>query len=269
MSAQPIETTTFGDLLRAWRQRRRLTQMDLALGADVSTRHLSFLETGRSAPSRRMALALAEHLDLPLRERNQLLHAAGFSPAFPQRPLEAPEMRPVATAVETILDAHAPNPAIAVDRYWNIVAMNATAAVFAEEVDPTLLGPPTNVYRLSLHPDGLAPRIVDFAELAHPLLAQLRHDVAVSADPDLAALLDEVESYPTVRGLPRLDPTPGAVVIPVRLRHPVGQLSLFTTITTFGTPVDVTVAELALETFFPADAATAERLVRIAEAAGT
>ena len=142
MSAQPIEATTFGDLLRAWRQRRRLTQMDLALGADVSTRHLSFLETGRSAPSRRMALALAEHLDLPLRERNQLLHAAGFAPAFPQRPLEAPEMRPVAAAVETILDAHAPNPAIAVDRYWNIVAMNATAAVFAEEVDPALLGPP-------------------------------------------------------------------------------------------------------------------------------
>jgi transcriptional regulator with XRE-family HTH domain len=262
--AAPRTGTAFGDLLRAWRERRRFTQLDLALAADVSTRHLSFLETGRANPSREMALVLAEHLEVPLRERNELLHAAGFAPAYPRRSLDAPEMAPVSEAIQTLLAAHEPYPAVAVDRYWDVVDMNAAAVLFADGVDPELLGPPLNVYRLSLHPRGMAPRISNFPEFAHHLLRQLRHDVAVSADPALSSLLEEVTSYPDVRKLPRRPGDPGTVVIPMRLRHPVGELALFTTIATFGTPVDVTVAELALETFFPADAATAHRLTDLA-----
>lgn len=257
--------TAFGGLLRSWRERRRFTQLDLALAAEVSTRHLSFLETGRANPSREMALALAEHLEIPLRERNELLHAAGFTAVYPRRSLDAPEMAPVSDAIETILAAHEPFPAVAVDRYWDVVEMNAAAVIFADGVDPELLGPPINVYRLSLHPRGLAPRIANFDVFAHHLLRQLRHDVAVSADPDLGALLDEVTAYPDVRPLPRRAEVPATVVIPMRLRHPAGQLALFTTIATFGTPVDVTVAELALEAFFPADATTARRLADLAE----
>lgn len=263
------DSSAFGDLLRGWRERRRLTQMELAQRADVSARHLSFLETGRSNPSRQMVLNLAAHLEIPLRERNQLLTAAGFAPVYPRTPLDAPEMDAVRSAIDQVLAGHEPYPALAVDRYWNIVSMNAAAALFAEDVDPALLGPPPNVYRLSLHPDGLAPRVINFAELAHHLLHRLRHDVAVSADPDLAALLEEVGSYPTVRELGRPAATHDAVVVPVRLRHPRGELSLFTTVATFGTPVDVTVAELALETFFPADAETALRLDALADAASS
>jgi transcriptional regulator with XRE-family HTH domain len=264
--AAPRAGTAFGDLLRSWRERRRFTQMDLAMTADVSTRHLSFLETGRANPSREMALVLAEHLEVPLRERNELLHAAGFTPVYPRRSLDAPEMAPVSDAIETILHAHEPYPAVAVDRYWDVVEMNSAAVLFADGVDPDLLGPPINVYRLSLHPSGLAPRIANFPVFAHHLLRQLRHDVAVSADPDLGALLEEVTAYPDVRQLARRAEVPGTVVIPMRLRHPTGELALFTTIATFGTPVDVTVAELALETFFPADAATAHRLTDLAAA---
>lgn len=259
--------STFGGLLRGWRQRRRLTQLELSVRAGVSTRHLSFLETGRSGPSRDMVLELAEHLEIPLRERNQLLTAAGYAPAYPERPLDATEMDAVTAAIEQVLHGHEPYPALAVDRYWNLVSRNAAASVLATDVAPELLTPPANVYRVSLHPDGLAARVVNFAEFAHHLLARLRHDTAVSADPTLAALLDEVEGYPTVRHLPRVrHPPPQAVVVPVRLRHPRGELAMFTTIATFGTPVDVTVAELALETFFPLDAGTARRLQELAAA---
>lgn len=264
MSARPTEKTSFGGMLRAWRERRRLTQLDLSVAADVSTRHLSFLENGRADPSREMVLELAEHLRVPLRERNALLNAAGFSPTYPRRPLDAPEMKAVKRAVDQVLQGHEPYPAIAVDRYWNVLAMNTPAALFAQDVDPEILGPPPNSYRIGLHPGGLAPRIVNFPEFAHHLLGRLRHDAEVSADPDLIALLDEVESYSTVRELPRATVDPKTVVVPVRLRHPLGELALFTTIATFGTPVDVTVDELALETFFPADARTAERLSRLA-----
>lgn len=259
----------FGDLLRGWRERRRLTQMELSNRAAVSTRHLSFLETGRSNPSRQMALDLAEHLEIPLRERNQLLTAAGFAPVYSHTPLDAPEMEVVRSAIDQVLAGHEPYPALAVDRYWNIVSMNAAATLFAQDIDPALMGPPPNVYRLSLHPDGLAPRVVNFHELAHHLLHRLRHDVAVSADPELAALLEEVGSYPTVREIRPSAIEHNAVVVPVRLRHPQGELSLFTTVATFGTPVDVTVAELALETFFPADAETADRLNDFAAAANS
>lgn len=267
-SAMDTTTTTFGGLLRTWRQRRRLTQLDLSLVADVSARHLSFLETGRANPSREMVLALAEVLEVPLRERNVLLTAAGFAPGYTQRSLDAPEMGAVRAAVEQVLAGHEPYPALAVDRYWNIVSMNRAAAVLAAGVDPSLLGPPPNVYRMTLHPRGLAPRIANFAEVAHHLLARLRHDAAVSADPDLAGLLDELERYPTVRELPRATVHHGAVVVPVRFRHPRGELAMFTTVATFGTPVDVTVDELALETFFPLDAETAARLGALADEAG-
>lgn len=262
-----MEETTFGELLRTWRERRRLTQLELSLRADVSTKHISYLETGRSNPSREMVVELAEHLDIPLRERNVLLTAAGFAPAYSRTSLDAPEMQPVRSAIEQVLAGHEPYPAVAVDRYWNIVSMNAAAGLFAAGVDPELMGPPPNVYRISLHPDGLARRVVNFAEFAHHLLARLRHDVTVSVDPDLAALLEEVEAYPTIRELGRPSVEHGAVVVPVRLRHPRGELSMFTTIATFGTPVDVTVDELALETFFPADAETARRLNELAESA--
>ena len=258
--------TTFGGLLRSWRRQRRMTQLDLSTSADVSTRHLSFLETGRATPSREMVLQLAERLAVPLRERNVLLHAAGFAPAYPHRPLDAPEMASARAAVDRVLTGHEPYPALAVDRWWDVVSMNAAATVLASDVDPALLGPPANVYRISLHPDGLAPRVIDFPDFAHHLLAQLRHDVGVSADPGLAALLDEVEAYPTVRALPRRTVRRDAVVTPMRLRHPRGELAMFTTITTFGTPVDVTLAELAIETFFPMDAQTAARLGALAEA---
>lgn len=261
-----MDETTFGELLRTWRDRRRLTQQELSLLSGVSTRHLSFLETGRSNPSREMALELAEHLEIPLRERNQLLTAAGFAPVYSRTPLDAPQMQVVRDAIDQVLAGHEPYPAVAVDRYWNIVSMNTAAAVFAADVDPALMGPPPNVYRLSLHPDGLAPRVVNFPELAHHLLHRLRHDAAVSADPDLGALLEEVEAYPNVRELGRPAIEHHAIVVPVQLRTPRGELKLFSTITTFGTPVDVTVAELALETFFPADAETAARLNALADA---
>lgn len=264
------EGTDFGRLLRTWRDRRGLTQLQLAGRADVSTRHLSFLETGRSEPSREMVLRLAEHLEVPLRERNGLLQTAGYVPAYDITPLDAPEMAAVTAAIDRILDGHEPCPAVAVDRWWNVVSMNAAASLLADGVADELLEPPVNVYRLSLHPDGLAPRVVNFPQLAHHLLGRLRHDARVSADPDLSALLEEVSAYPTVRELgPRPPPDQQTVVVPVRLRHPRGELAMLTTITTFGTPVDVTVDELALETFFPADDATARRLAALAEDTST
>lgn len=256
----------FGPLLRAWRERRRFSQQELSLTADVSARHLSFLETGRSSPSRAMVLQLAEHLRVPLRERNELLAAAGFAPAYPSRSFDAPELSSVRTAVEQILAGHEPLPAVAVDRWWDIVSMNRAAAVLAVPQDPALLEPPANVYRLVLHPDGLAPRIVDLADLAHHLLDRLRRDTDATGDPRLVALLDEVERYPTVRALPRRIDVPDGVVVPFRLRHPHGELAMFSSITTFGTPADVTVAELALELFYPLDEATSQRLTAIATA---
>lgn len=266
-SGEVATGTAFGPLLRSWRERRRLSQQELSLVADVSARHLSFLETGRSQPSRAMVLSLADHLDVPLRERNELLAAAGFAAVYPQRPLDAPEMRSVRAAVDQILEGHEPYPAVAVDRWWNVVAANRPVTALTADVDPVVLGPPTNVYRLTLHPDGLAPLIVNLAEFAHHLLDQLRRDAQTTGDAHLNALLAEVEAYSTVRALPRHINRPEGVVVPMRLRHPHGELALFTTITTFGTPADVTVAELALELFYPLDAVTAERLRVIAGSA--
>ncbi len=246
-----------GELLRDWRQRRRLSQLDLALEAGVSARHLSFLETGRSKPSREMVLKLAEELEVPLRDRNQLLLAAGFAPAFDERPLEAPEMEPVRRAVAQLLTGHEPFPAAVVDRWWNLVAANRNVSLFLEGVAPGLLEPPANVLRVSLHPDGMAPRIANLAEWRGHLLDRLRREVSATGDARLAALLAELESYPAPAAAAPPRPATGAIAIPLVLRHEGRELSFLSTVATFGTAVDVTVAELSIEAFYPADAVTA------------
>lgn len=257
------ESTTFGPALRQWRTRRRLSQADLADRARVSARHLSWLETGRSSPSRDMVLRLATHLDVPLRQRNDLLLRAGLAPEVTQRSLDDPTMAAVESAVTTLLDAHLPCPALAIDGVGDLVVANDAVGLFLDLVDPGLLASVRpNVHRLTLHPEGLAPHVVNFADLAAVLVRQIRRDLEARPDPALAGLLDEVLAYPDVRAaIGRVGSSEGAgVVVPMRLRHPRGTLSLFTTITTFGTPADVTVAELALETFFPADQHTREFL---------
>lgn len=255
-----------GPLLREWRQRRRLSQLDLALEAEISTRHLSFLETGRSAPSRAMVLRLAEHLDVPLRERNALLAAAGFAPVFSERRLDDPALGAARQAMRAILLAHDPFPALAVDRHWTMVSANAAVAPLLAGVAGALLAPPVNVLRLSLHPEGLAPRIDNLWEWRGHLLARLRRQVDLSADPVLGDLLREISAYPALRPVGPVRPArEDVVILPLCLTTEWGTLSLLSTTTVFGTPVDVTVAELALETFFPADAATGAVLRHLAE----
>jgi transcriptional regulator with XRE-family HTH domain len=258
-TAQPV-----GDLLREWRQRRRMSQLDLALEAEVSTRHLSFVESGRAQPSREMVLNLAERLDVPLRERNVLLAAAGFAPVFRERPLQDPALASARTAIELVLKGHEPCPALAIDRHWTMVAANAVVPRLAAGADPSLLQPPVNVLRLSLHPRGLSTRIANLAEWRAHLLERLRRQVDVSADPVLVELLKELQSYPAAPGGGARRAAPiaehASVVVPLRLVTGAGTLSLFSTTTVFGTPIDVTLSELALECFYPADAATAQAL---------
>jgi transcriptional regulator with XRE-family HTH domain len=260
-----VQTPPVGHLLRDWRRRRRLSQLDFACEADISARHLSFLETGRSLPSREMVMRLAERLDVPLRERNQLLVAAGYAPVFSERSLEDPTLEAARRVVDLVLKGHEPFPALAVDRHWNLVTSNRAVAPLLAGVEPSLLEPPVNVLRLSLHPRGLAPRIVNLAEWRSHLLARLRRQVDVSADPVLAELLDELSAYPA----PRVDKRHAAgdtdyagVAVPFRLATEDGTLSFLSTTTVFVTPVDITLSELALESFFPADAATSEALTR-------
>src|SRR4051794_36022842 len=248
-----------GDLLRAWRTRRRLSQLDLACLADISTRHLSYVETGRSRPSRGFLLHLAEHLDVPLRARNDLLVAAGYAPVYGESSLDSPEMAEVRQALDLVLDHHDPLPAIVIDRGWNLVLANKGAALFLEDVDPAFLAGSVNVLRVSLHPDALASRIEDFGTISGHLLGRLRRQVALTGDDDLAALYDELSSYPNVTTAGPWDEHP-AVVIPVRLRTSRGVLSFFSTMATFGTAADVTLAELTVEQFFPADEHTRQVL---------
>jgi transcriptional regulator with XRE-family HTH domain len=261
---QMTHTQPVGQLLRAWRQRRRLSQLDLALEAEISPRHLSFLETGRSTPSRDMLLRLAEQLSVPLREQNVLLVAAGYAPVFPERPLEAPEMEAARRAIDVVLAGHEPAPALAIDRHWTLVAANRAVAPLLAAVDPALLQPPVNVIRLSLHPSGLAPAILNYAEWRAHLLARLREQIAVSADPVLGALLEEVTAYPAPPGArtSRHPSPPGGapLAVPLRLSVQAGVLAFISTTTVFGTPVDITLAELAIESFFAADTTTAEIL---------
>jgi transcriptional regulator with XRE-family HTH domain len=256
-----------GEHLRAWRQRRRLSQLDLAGDAEISTRHLSFLETGRAAPSRDMVLRLAERLDVPLRERNVLLVAAGFAPAFPDRSLDDPALAAARQAVETVLKAHEPYPALAVDRHWTLISHNRAVPPLLSGVAPHLLKDPLNVLRVSLHPEGLAPAIVNLPQWRAHLLDRLRQQVAASADPVLADLHDELRRYPLPPGVDpdAHDVGEAGVIVPMIVRTPAATLSFISTTTVFGTPVEITLSELALETFFPADAATAEALRTMAK----
>jgi transcriptional regulator with XRE-family HTH domain len=254
-----------GEHLRSWRQRRRMSQLDLACEADVSTRHVSFLETGRARPSRDILLHLAERLEVPLRERNVLLVAAGFAPVFAERPLDDPTLAAAREAVGLILAAHEPYPAIAVDRHWTLVAANKAARLLTDGVAPELLAAPVNALRIAVHPEGLAPRTVNFAEWRGDLLARLRRQVETTADPQLAALYEELTRYPAPpRHGPHPVPNPAAVVVPLLLKSETGVLSLLSTITVFGTPVDITLSELAIETFLPANHATADALRQLA-----
>ncbi|NLU84851.1 helix-turn-helix transcriptional regulator [Rhodococcus sp. HNM0569] len=248
-----VATEPVGHLLRGWRERRRLTQLALANVAEVSTRHLSFVESGRSRPTADMVLRLAEHLDVPLRERNTLLLAAGHAPSYPSRALTDTPMAAVSDAIDRILDAHLPFPAVVVDREWDMIAGNDAVALLTEGAAPHLLEPPVNVLRLSLHPDGLAPRIVNLAQWRTHLLDRLRREIAVTADASTAALLDELTGYPGGE-----DDThdPSALLVPLTITAGDTVLSLFSTTTVFGTPRDVTVSEIAIESFHPSDDAT-------------
>jgi transcriptional regulator with XRE-family HTH domain len=248
-----------GPLLRDWRQRRRLSQLELASQAEVSARHLSFVETGRAKPSREMVLHLCEQLDVPLRERNALLVAAGFAPVYRQTDLDAPEMAAVRKAIDQVLKGHEPYPAVVVDRRWNLVAGNDAILLFIDGVDPGLLEPPMNVLRLTLHPRGLPSRIVNFAEYRHHLLTRLRREAMLTGDDGLARLYEELVTYPAPDGDLDVD-APPPVVMPLRLRLDGRELSFFSTIATFGTAVDITIEELAIEAFFPADERTADYL---------
>jgi transcriptional regulator with XRE-family HTH domain len=242
-----------GDLLREWRQRRRLSQLDLALAAGVSSRHLSFVETGRSRPTSEMILRLAEHLDVPLRDRNALLLAGGYAPAYPERGLAEPELAAVRHALTRVLKGHEPYPAVVVNRWWELVDANAGIALFTRDVNPGLLKPPVNVLRLSLHPDGMAPRIVNLPEWRAHLLTRLHHQLRATGDPRLADLRDELAAYPGGQDPP---PAPADVVVPLRYQD----LTFLSITAMVGTPMDVTVSELAIESFYPADAPTAAAL---------
>jgi transcriptional regulator with XRE-family HTH domain len=258
MSVMASPRSGVGELVRHWRQRRHLSQLDLALEADVSARHLSFVETGRSKPSRELLLHLAEHLDVPLRERNQWLLAAGFAPLYPESSLDTDRMEPVRAALDKILTGHEPFPAVIVDRQWDLVSGNRPAvAVMGDGVEPYLLEPPVNALRISLHPDGLARQIVNLAEYSAHLMTRLQRQLILSGDEGLAVLYDELRHYPGVAESSTAVDAASLLFVPFVLRAPDGRhLSFFSTLATFGTALDITVAELAIESFFPADKAT-------------
>jgi transcriptional regulator with XRE-family HTH domain len=248
-----------GRLLRGWRERRRLSQLELSLQAEVSTRHLSFIETGRSKPTSEMIMRLTEHLDVPLRERNALLLAGGYAPAYPEHDLGAPALSSVMDALRALLDGHEPYPAVVVDAEWNLVDANSAVLLLTEGAAPELLEPPVNALRLALHPKGMAPRIRNHAQWRAHILERLERQATATADPALFELKKELEQYPHPKGDGHTEPR-GSVVVPLRYEFRGTELSLLSTTTVFGTPRDVTVSELAIESFFPADAATAEFL---------
>jgi len=262
-------TRPVGEMLRDWRQRRRFSQMDLALEADISTRHLSFLETGRSLPSRDMLLHLAERLEVPLRDQNSLLVAAGFAPVFAERGLDSPALAAARKAIDIVLAGHDPFPALAVDRHWTLIAANDALPPLLSGVEETsLLEGAVNVLRLSLHPGGLAPRILNLPEWRGHILARLRRQIDLSADRVLIDLMEELAAYPAPKSrtsqVVQEDEHSG-VFVPIRLASPMGDLAMFSTTTIFGTPVDITLSELCIEAFFPADARTGGILRELAE----
>lgn len=250
-----------GHLLREWRERRRLSQLALSGSAGVSARHISFVETGRSTPSRELIIHLAGELEVPLRDRNALLLAAGYAPLYRKTALEADEMAPVRGALDKIVSSHEPFPALVVDRRWEMVTANGSAlAILTAGVAPALLSPPVNALRVSLHPDGMANRIANFAQWAEHLLERLDRQIAVSGDPELITLAAELRSYPDVASAPRVATLADRLFVPLVLRHEGQELRFFSTVATFGTAVDITIAELAIESFFPADDTTARSL---------
>jgi transcriptional regulator with XRE-family HTH domain len=258
-----------GELLRQWRIRRRISQLDLAVAAEVSTRHLSFMETGRAKPSREMVLRLGEHLDVPLRERNHLLLAAGYAPVYPENTLGDPEMSAARDALRQVMAGHEPYPAVVVDRMWNLVEANSAVSLLTEGVAPELLAPVPNVLKIALHPKGMAPRVRNLGEWRADLLGRLRRQVEATADPGLAELLDEVRGYPCDQPVPEVESlTRGAIFVPLRLRSGDVELSFFSTIATFGTALEVTLSELAIESFYPADSRTGEYLRGLSEVNG-
>lgn len=263
---QRLAAPSVGHLVRDWRKRRRLSQMELALDAGLSTRHLSFIETGRARPSPEVLMAVADQLDVPLRERNTMLLAAGYAPRYAQRGLHEADMRPVHEALTRLLEAHHPYPGLVLDRHWNVVLANPAAMALAGLLPDALRAPALNIYRASLHPAGLARYTRNLAEWAAHLLGNLRRSIESSGDPALIALEAEVLEYPRIREAVRQAPAhpAQALLVPCLLELPGASLSLFTTLTSFGTPQDVTLQELCVELFYPADAASAHALRALA-----
>jgi transcriptional regulator with XRE-family HTH domain len=258
MSSQAATATGVGPLLREWRQRRRRSQLELALEAGVSARHISFLETGRSNPSREMVIGLADNLEVPLRDRNELLIAAGFAPEYRELAYEDPDLGPVRAAIEQVLAGHDPYPALVVDRHWEMITANRGLGLLTEGVAPHLLEPPANALRIALHPEGLPPRMLNLGEWRRHILERLERHARVGGDPALATLLEELRGYPGEAAAAATEPAAHDVFVPLRVRGLEGEeLSFFGTIATFGTALDVTVAELSIESFFPADDVTA------------
>lgn len=266
LTQSPSPPAGVGTVLREWRGRRRMSQLDLALDAEISARHLSFVESGRSSPSRDLLLRLAERLSMPLRAQNRLLLSAGYAPVHPEAAFDAPELTEIRQTVETILTGHMPFPAIAVDGQWTLLQANAAATALFEGIDPIVLAPPLNVLRLSLHPQGLAPRIANLGEWRHHVLERLRVQMEGSGDPFLAELYAELCAYPA-------PPAPGEnrahplIAVPLELRMPGSDrvLRFISTTTVFSTATSVTLSELALECFYPADAETRAALMKSQE----
>ncbi|WP_280874282.1 helix-turn-helix domain-containing protein [Streptomyces pseudovenezuelae] len=261
-SASASSDKSVGPLLRAWRERRRVSQLELALRADSSARHISFIETGRSRPSEEMVLRLAEHLDVPVRERNALLLAAGYAPRYPETPLDSPALDALREGVERLIQCYEPYPALVVDATYQVLAANRGIAILLDGIPPHLLQPPLNAMRLTLHPEGLAPRIRNLREWRGHLLDQMRREIALHRSEPLRQLYEEVAAYPVPESDPSAEPAEPVpyFALPMQLEHEGRTLSFISSISTFNTPMDVTVAELAIETLLPADPATAKYL---------
>jgi len=258
-----MHVAPLGEQLRDWRARRRMSQMDLALDSEISTRHLSFIETGRAKPSAAMIERIADCLEVPHRARNALLLAAGHAPEYRERTLDSDEMAAMRAIVDHVLAGHEPYPALAVDRHWNMVAANTAVAILTEQVAPHLLAAPANVLRIALHPDGLAPQIVNYAEWREHILHRLDLQVEASGDAGLAVLRDELAGYDRQANDNSMA-CANSIAVPLVLDTVAGRIAFVSTVTIFGTPVDITLSELAIEAFYPADKASAELLRKIA-----
>jgi transcriptional regulator with XRE-family HTH domain len=264
MTAQSITSDrSIGDYIRDWRQHRRYSQLALALEIDLSQKHLSFIESGRSIPSREVVLRIAAGLGVPLRVRNLMLLAAGYAPVYAEKRLDHPDLAAARAAVDRVLEAYEPFPAVAVDRQWNLVSANtATAPLFQAVMDPSLLEPPINVLRISLHPHGIGRLILNRAEWSRDILRRLSAQLEASGDPAIAELMEELRSLSGIAAGNEGREEHGGVFVPLRLQLPNGVASFISTTTVFGTPTEITLSELVIEAFLPADAETASLLQR-------